>query len=179
MLLALAGIKPDDDWKFAIAPLLPTVDIMHFIREHYGKDYKPNSRETIRRQTLHQFEQARLVDRNRDKPSRATNSKNNNYSLNQPIIEILKLYPLGGWQTKITEYQDKLIDLTAVYAKELNKKAAPLKTNETDMVSVEVRGIISTKENPKILWANKLEIVEIISISTAEETENILKLGTE
>ena len=64
-------------------------------------------------------------------------------------------------------------------AKELNKKAAPLKTNETDMVSVEVRGIISTKENPKILWANKLEIVEIISISTAEETENILKLGTE
>ena len=101
VLLALAGIKPDDDWKFAIAPLLPTVDIMHFIREHYGKDYKPNSRETIRRQTLHQFEQARLVDRNRDKPSRATNSKNNNYSLNQPIIEILKLYPLGGWQTKI------------------------------------------------------------------------------
>ncbi|MDA7706512.1 MAG: hypothetical protein P8P13_06970 [Flavobacteriaceae bacterium] len=64
-------------------------------------------------------------------------------------------------------------------AKELNKKAAPLKTNETDMVSVEVRGIISTKENPKILWENKLEIVEIISISTAEETENILKLGTE
>jgi hypothetical protein len=64
-------------------------------------------------------------------------------------------------------------------AKELNKKAAPLKTNETDMVSVEVRGIISTKENPKILWENKLEIVEIISISTAEETENTLKLGTE
>ena len=64
-------------------------------------------------------------------------------------------------------------------AKELNKKAAPLKTNETDMVSVEVRGIISTKENHKILWENKLEIVEIISISTAEETENILKLGTE
>jgi hypothetical protein len=47
------------------------------------------------------------------------------------------------------------------------------------MVIVEVRGIISTKENPKILWENKLEIVEIISISTAEETENILKLGTE
>ena len=47
------------------------------------------------------------------------------------------------------------------------------------MVSVEVRGIISTKENPKILWENKLEIVEIISISTAEETENTLKLGTE
>jgi len=64
-------------------------------------------------------------------------------------------------------------------AKELNEKAAPLKTNETDMVNVEVRGIISSKEDPKILWEKKLEIVEIISISAAKETENILKLGTE
>jgi len=64
-------------------------------------------------------------------------------------------------------------------AKELNKKAAPLKTNDTDMVSVKVRATISTKEDPKILWEKKLEIVEIISISAAKETENILKLGTE
>ena len=64
-------------------------------------------------------------------------------------------------------------------AKELNKKAAPLKTNDTDMVSVKVRGSVSTKEDPKILWEKKLEIVEIISISAAKETENILKLGTE
>jgi len=78
-------------------------------------------------------------------------------------------------QNDVQIYGVILNDLT----KELNKKAAPLKTNETDMVSVEVRGIISTKENPKILWENKLEIVEIISISTAEETENTLKLGTE
>ena len=64
-------------------------------------------------------------------------------------------------------------------AKELNKKAAPLKTNDTDMVSVKVRGSVSTKEDPKILWEKKLEIVEIISVSAAKETENILKLGTE
>jgi hypothetical protein len=64
-------------------------------------------------------------------------------------------------------------------AKELNEKAAPLKTNNTDMVRVKVRGTISTKEDPKILWENKLEIIEIISISPAKETENILKLGTE
>ena len=75
------------------------------------------------------------------------------------------------------------VEIYGVYlndlAKELNEKAAPLKTNETDMVNVEVRGIISSKEDPKILWEKKLEIVEIISISAAKETENILKLGTE
>ena len=64
-------------------------------------------------------------------------------------------------------------------AKELNEKATPLKTNETDMVNVEVRGIISSKEDPKILWEKKLEIVEIINISATKETENILNLGTE
>tara|TARA_B110000967_G_scaffold198153_1_gene230812 strand:- start:12 stop:386 length:375 start_codon:yes stop_codon:yes gene_type:complete len=64
-------------------------------------------------------------------------------------------------------------------ATQLNEKAAPLKTVDTDMVIVEVKGIISTKEDPEILWENKLEIVEIISVSPAKETENILKLGTE
>jgi hypothetical protein len=64
-------------------------------------------------------------------------------------------------------------------AKKLNEKAAPLKTTDTDMVSVEVKGIISNKKDADILWENKIEIVEIISVSAAKETENILKLGTE
>ena len=93
VLLALARVRPSDDWAVASSPLLPTVSIMDFIRTEYGKDYKPNSRETIRRQTLHQFDQAQIVDRNRDDQFRATNSKDNNYSLNQPIISILKSYP--------------------------------------------------------------------------------------
>jgi NhaP-type Na+/H+ and K+/H+ antiporter len=64
-------------------------------------------------------------------------------------------------------------------AKQLNEKAAQFKVSDTDMVSVEVKGIVSTKDDPKILWENKLEIVEIISVSAVKETENILKLGTE
>ena len=80
--MALADIRPESPWHNATSLLLPTVDIMQFIRKQYKQDYKPNSRETIRRQTLHQFEQARIVDRNRDDSSRPTNSKDNNYSLN-------------------------------------------------------------------------------------------------
>ena len=71
VLLALANILPQSSWNESSAPLLPTVEIMSFIRENYGKNYAPNSRETIRRRTLHQFEQAYLVERNRDDPSRA------------------------------------------------------------------------------------------------------------
>src|SRR5690554_3673397 len=100
VLLALADIKPEDDWKDCKAPLLQTYVIMEFIRTHYGQDYKPNSRETIRRQTLHQFEQAGIVIRNLDDPARPTNSKDNNYSLTQPIVEIIQAYPNRNWQEK-------------------------------------------------------------------------------
>lgn len=127
VLLALAAIKPGDAWKKAKAPLLPTVDIMQFIRDNYGQDYKPNSRETIRRQTLHQFEQARIVDRNRDDPSRATNSKDNNYSLTGPIIEILRKYPDGNWQKLIRKYKQELVNLQELYALRLNKTKIPVK----------------------------------------------------
>src|ERR1043166_6588957 len=72
-LLALANVGPRATWAAAQRRLLRTVDIMEFMRTAYGKDYKPNSRETIRRQTLHQFEQARIVDRNPDSPDRPTN----------------------------------------------------------------------------------------------------------
>ena len=73
-LLALAKLGPRASWAEVERPLLRTVDIMEFMRVEYGKDYKPNSRQTIRRQTIHQFEQARLVDRNPDDPDRPTNS---------------------------------------------------------------------------------------------------------
>lgn len=127
VLLALANIRPSDNWNNAQAPLLPTVDIMQFIREHYDQDYKPNSRETIRRQTLHQFEQARIVDRNRDNPARATNSKDNNYSLNAPILEILKEYPNGDWKQIIEVYKEELESLQELYQRKLDKEKIPVK----------------------------------------------------
>jgi len=136
VLLALANIKPDDDWRQSQAPLLPTVNIMAFIREHYGMDYKPNSRETIRRQTLHQFEQARLVDRNRDNPSRATNSKDNNYSLNQPILDILKVFPDGNWQDKIKDFQKLTPELTAQYERVLNKNKIPISLPNGEIIKL-------------------------------------------
>lgn len=126
VFLALANIKPDEEWGAATAPFLPTYLIMDFIRNHYGMDYKPNSRETIRRQTLHQFEQARIVDRNRDDPARNTNSKDNNYSLTQPVIQILEVYPNGDWKQKIKEFKKSFPELQARYERILQKNQIPI-----------------------------------------------------
>lgn len=127
VFLALANITPKDAWSSAEAPLLPTHLIMEFIRDNYDMNYKPNSRETIRRQTLHQFEQARLIDRNRDNPNRPTNSKDNNYSLNEPIIEILKEFPNGNWKDKIQEFLKDVPSLKEEYQKIRNLGKIPIK----------------------------------------------------
>jgi len=106
------------------------------------------------------------------------NSKNNNETIdNTEIISGNYIFfdDAAVLQNDVEIYGVILNDVV----KELNKKAALLKTSETDMVSLEVRGIVSTKDDPKILWEKKLEIIEIINVSAAKETENILKLGTE
>jgi hypothetical protein len=127
VFLALANIKPNTGWDKSEAPLLPTYVIMKFIRNDYGKDYKPNSRETIRRQTLHQFEQACIIDRNRDNPKRATNSKDNNYSLNEPIIEILRAFPSGDWKDKVAKFLKSAPSLKEEYQKKRNLDKIPVK----------------------------------------------------
>lgn len=127
VFLALANIAPLTDWLNAEAPLLPTYIIMEFIRSNYGKDYKPNSRETIRRQTLHQFEQARIIDRNRDNPQRPTNSKDNNYSLNEPILEILRKFPNDDWKGKVNEFLKSVPSLKEEYQKKRIFDKIPVK----------------------------------------------------
>ena len=91
-LLALAAVGPKDDWSAAARPRLRTVDLMAYIHKAYGRRYKPNTRETFRRQTLHQFEQASVVERNPDDPGRPTNSGLNCYQLTSEAHAVLRVF---------------------------------------------------------------------------------------
>ncbi len=129
-------VRPADEWYQATSPLLPTVEIMQFIRKEYGKNYKPNSRETIRRHTLHQFEQARIIDRNRDDPKRPTNSKDNNYSLNQPILDILANYPDGDWKEKLRKFKYVVPELKDQYLRRLDLNKIPITLPDGEKVKL-------------------------------------------
>ena len=63
-LLSLLGLTPLDGWENASDPLMGITPMMEFFAAHYGKQYKPNTREKVRRQTVHQFVQAALVLQN-------------------------------------------------------------------------------------------------------------------
>lgn len=54
-LLALLNLTPGKTWANAEDPLVGITPIMDWAREYYDKDYAPNTRETVRRQTMHQF----------------------------------------------------------------------------------------------------------------------------
>jgi adenine-specific DNA-methyltransferase len=136
-LLALADIGPRGSWANTKKPLLRTVDIMEFMRTKYRKDYKPNSRETIRRQTIHQFEQARLVDRNPDDPSRATNSGNNCYCLTDAALAVLKTYGTPDFEGSVEKFVQEFGQLEKAYNKrrDLQKIKLELPTGATIRLS--------------------------------------------
>lgn len=63
---------------------------------------------------------------------------------------------------------------------ELNQLVKKYKKAETDMIPVEIRGKISTEKHDKIMWPNKVEIVEILNVFEPKpESNDIIKLGTE
>lgn len=133
-LLALANIKKRDAWKNAGQPLLRIWDIMGFIRDHYRKDYAANTRETIRRQTIHQFEQARIVDRNPDDPNRPTNSGKNVYALTNEALEILRLYGSLRFEATVAEFIQKFGSLQAAYQSSRSTNRVPLRVADGSTV---------------------------------------------
>ena len=118
VLVSLLGLRPSDPWTAAANPLLGTRAIMDWIRDEYEKDYAANSRETIRRFTLHQFAEAHLVVQNPDEPGRPTNSPKWNYQVTAEALSVIQLYgtPEFDFVHSIGKYLDILPGLKSQYA---------------------------------------------------------------
>ena len=116
VLLALLRLAPSESWAEAANPMLGTRAIMNFIRDEYGKDYAPNTRETVRRFTLHQFVEVQLVVQNPDEPQRPVNSPKWNYQVTAEALEVLRAYGTDYWQLAVDRYLAELPGLKARYA---------------------------------------------------------------
>ena len=63
---------------------------------------------------------------------------------------------------------------------ELQKQAEKHKLEPTDMVQIEIRGKITNQKDEKILWENKVEIIEILDVKPVSKEENkVFKLGNQ
>jgi type II restriction enzyme len=126
-LLALCGIKENDPWKDArIHSVTVTKGIMYFVSENYHRDYKPNSRETFRRQVLHQFEQAHIIDYNPDDPKLPTNSPNAHYAITEDALAAIRIFNTNQWDLAAKEFVKKHGSLDDAYQKKKIESRIPI-----------------------------------------------------
>jgi hypothetical protein len=125
-LLALLNLTPKKKWAQAENPLMGITPIMDWIRDHHKKTYAPNTRETVRRQTMHQFVDAGIALYNPDKPDRPVNSPAAVYQIEPAALTLLRSFDTRTWHNKLTAYLAERQTLTARYAKERKQNLIPV-----------------------------------------------------
>ncbi len=126
-LLALLNLTPKKKWILVGNPLMGITPIMDWAREHYRKEYAPNTRETVRRQTMHQFVDAGIALYNPDQPDRPVNSPKAVYQIEPATLELLRNFGTKAWHEKLTDYLAERETLTAKYAKEREQNRIPVR----------------------------------------------------
>jgi hypothetical protein len=126
-LLAVLNLTPEKTWQEAEAPLIGITPIMDFVKKHYGKTYAPNTRETIRRFSIHQFLAAGLVLQNSDKQGRSTNSPGTVYQIAPAALALVKQYGSEEWSASLYQYLAEHKTLIERYAKERDQNKIPVR----------------------------------------------------
>lgn len=129
-MLALANLKENDSFKKASNDWIRIHDVIQFIKESYGATYAENSRETFRKQAMHHFRNAALIEDNRE----ATNSPNYRYRITSEFLYVLK--SVGTKKEKLAlqnflSVHEKLID---TYASKKTMPMMPVKINNVGYV---------------------------------------------
>ena len=125
-LLCLLDMTPSKQWNQAGNPLVGITPIMDWSRQHYGKDYAPNTRETFRRQSMHQFVDAGICLYNPDKPDRAVNSPHAAYQIEPTLLGVLRSYGTAQYQTMLQGYLQQQQTLAQMYARAREMEMIPL-----------------------------------------------------
>jgi len=139
-LLSLLDLKPDGEWEDATNPLMGITPMMEFFAAHYDKRYAPNTRETVRRQTIHQFVQAALVIPNPDTPTRPTNSPKAVYQIEMSALKLLREYGKQSWKGHLQEYLKSVETLKRLYAREREMHRIPLKLRSVEEITLSPGG---------------------------------------
>lgn len=90
--------------------------MLDYFRERYGKTYAPNTREIVRRQTVHQFLDAGLIVINPDEPDRPANSPKAVYQIESSALDLIRTYGSLNWQQDLDTYLSSRETLRAKYA---------------------------------------------------------------
>jgi len=130
-LLALGNLKEKDKWSSAFKQSHGvSKGIMAFISQYYGRNYAPNTRETFRRQVLHQFVQAGIADYNPDIPDLPVNSPRAHYAISEIALETIRTYKTKKWKKSVKQFINQIGELKEMYNKNRNMSHVPVKLSD-------------------------------------------------
>jgi hypothetical protein len=129
-LLALLDLPPNKPWSEANDPLVGITPIMGWMKAKYQKLYAPNSRETIRRQTIHQFVQGGIANYNPDKPDRPINSGDTVYQVEPNCLAVLRAFGNKSYRHNLDKYLAIRPTLAKRYEMERQQELVSLQLTE-------------------------------------------------
>ncbi len=139
-LLALLGMTPRKQWSDAAAPMLRITEMMNVFRNVFGKQYAPNTRETVRRFTVHQFVQIGLVLANPDDPRLPVNSPDNRYQVAPTLLTLARTYGSSVWSASLAAFLRSAEALGRLQSKERAMALLPVKLPSGKKLSLTAGG---------------------------------------
>lgn len=130
VLLALLRLDEYALWENSTNEWMRIHDIIIYLREAYGINYAENSRETIRKQALHHFRNAALIEDN----GKATNSPNYRYRITQETLELLASYGTIYWNEIIERFKKHHSTLMFIYASKKKMEMQSVLVNGRDFM---------------------------------------------
>ena len=132
-LLAMAKLKNGMPWNEATNDWIRIHDVIAFIAENYGVIYAENSRETFRKQAMHPFRTAALIEDN----GKATNSPNYRYRITSEFLTVIQA--LQGKENCVCESSSELTmflyrhdTLSNLYASKKKMQKMPVRINNLE-----------------------------------------------
>ena len=132
-LLAMAKLKKDTPCSQATNDWVRIHDIIAFIGENYGVIYAENSRETFRKQAMHPFRTAALIEDN----GKATNSPNYRYRITNEFLKVIQDMNenegcLCEENASLSLFLTRHDSLSNIYASKKKMQKMPVKINNKD-----------------------------------------------
>jgi type II restriction enzyme len=136
-LLALCGTDMNTPWERARREARTvTKGIMDFIRQKYKVAYAPNTRETVRRQVLHQFVLAGAADYNPFAPNLPTNSPRAHYAVSEAALDAIGSFGSPRWETAVAKFLSGRTALIEIFERRRAKRLIPIRFPDGKLVKL-------------------------------------------
>ena len=131
-LLSLLNLREGDTWDQATNNRIGVRGLMDWMRNNLDYQIAENSRETVRREVLHQFVAAAFCEHNDDDPNRPTNSSKNVYRVIPNALNVIRMY--SGNDANSSEFTIALEEYLADF-----QSLVELQREERRMAKIPVR----------------------------------------